>query len=246
MSELPRRSSEASDAYRAITETLRTRHSCRGFRSEPVPRRTLLDIFEAARSTASWCNAQPWKVWLLSGARLDQFRQALLTHIAATKPEPDFAWPREYRNEYLARRRECGFALYDAVGIAKGDREASGRQSRENFRFFGAPHLAIVTTDEALGVYGAIDCGAWTHTFMLAAESLGVATIAQASVAGHARWIRQHLGIGDDRQVICAISIGLEDTTHPANGFRTTRAPLDETLVFLDEALSTNRDSTAS
>jgi proline dehydrogenase len=40
--------------------------------------------------------------------------------------------------------------------VVRGDREASGRQARENFRLFGAPHVAIVTTDAALGTYGAV------------------------------------------------------------------------------------------
>ena len=40
----------------------------------------------------------------------------------------------------------------------------------------------IITTDEALGVYGVLDCGAWVNNFMLAARSLGIASIAQAAL----------------------------------------------------------------
>jgi hypothetical protein len=65
---------------------------------------------------------------------------------------PDFPFPREYHGVYLGRRRECGFQLYETVGIARGDRVASARQGRENFRLFGAPHVCIVTTDEGLGL----------------------------------------------------------------------------------------------
>ena len=53
---------------------------------------------------------------------------------------------------------------------------------------FGAPHVAIVTSDEALGVYGAVDCGAYVSNFMLAAHSLGVGSIAQAALAGRMQW----------------------------------------------------------
>jgi len=40
----------------------------------------------------------------------------------------------------------------ETVGIARGDRVASARQGRENFRLFGAPHVCIGTTDEGRGL----------------------------------------------------------------------------------------------
>ncbi|MFZ0140221.1 MAG: hypothetical protein WAL70_03985 [Aeromicrobium sp.] len=69
---------------------------------------------------------------------------------------------RGFTDEQVPRdvvERESGWQLYDAVGVAKGDREASALQMLRNFEFFGAPHAAIITTDAELVVYGAIDCG---------------------------------------------------------------------------------------
>jgi nitroreductase len=104
----------------------------------------------------------------------------------------------------------------------------------ENFRFFGAPHVAIVTTDEALGVYGAVDCGAYVANFMLAARALGVATVPQAALAGYSEMVRAQLGVGDDRRVVCGISFGYADEAHPANSYRTSRAAIDEAATFID------------
>ena len=109
------------------------------------------------------------------------------------------------------------------------------RQALENFRMFGAPHLALVTTDEALGAYGAIDCGGWVANFMLAAEALGVASIAQAAIAGHAGFVRAQLGLPADRQLVCGIAFGFADPDHPANAFRTGRAGLGEAVNWHDE-----------
>ena len=88
--------------------------------------------------------------------------------------------------------------------------------------------MAIVTTDAALGTYGAVDCGAYVTTFMLAAKALGVACIAQAALASHSPFVRAHFGIPNDRLILCGISFGYEDEAHPANRFRTSRAPLAE------------------
>ncbi|MEF7615912.1 nitroreductase [Aquincola sp. MAHUQ-54] len=217
---------EATDAADATTlaHLLTQRHSCRGFLPRPVPQATMDCIVAMAQRTASWCNAQPWQVHITRGGATERFRQALLAPEEDGEPGPDFDWPREYRGVYQARRRACGFALYDSVGITRGDREASARQARENFRLFGAPHVALVTTDEALGVYGAVDCGAYVANFMLAATSLGVASIAQAALAARPQRVRDFFGLGPDRLVVCGISFGYADRAHPANGFRTSRA----------------------
>jgi nitroreductase len=218
----------------ALERLLVARHSCRGFRADPVPDATIERVLSLAQRTASWCNAQPWQVVITKGAATDKFRTALCEHVAQNKAEPDIAYPREYRGRYQERRRVCGFQLYDAVGVARGDRVASQQQAFENFKFFGAPHVALISLDEALGAYGAVDCGAYVNNFMLAAESLGIATIAQASIASYAKFVRDHFGIGDDRLLVCAISFGYEERDHKANGFRTQRAPLDEVVTWVD------------
>lgn len=223
----------AAEPALALQALLDQRYSCRGFLPQEVPQATIERILQLAQRTASWCNAQPWQVVVTRGAATGRLREALLA--AQTQPpQPDFPWPREYHGVYQAQRRECGLALYDAVGVAKGDREASARQALENFRFFGAPHVAIVTSDEALGVYGAVDCGAFVSNFMLAATSLGVATVPQAALASRADVLRAQLGLAADRRVVCGISFGFADEAHPANGFRTTRAGLDEVLTWVE------------
>jgi nitroreductase len=221
----------AGDAE-ALSRLLAERYSCRGFKPQEVPRETIERILQTAQRTASWCNAQPWQLLITSGEETGRFRQALLDAAAAPSESPDFEWPREYHGPYRERRRECGMALYRSVGIEPGDRAASARQARENFRLFGAPHVAIVTTDEALGVYGAVDCGAWVANFMLAATSLGVACIAQAALASRPGLVRRHFGLPDDRRLVCGISFGHADDAHPANGFRTTRARLDDVVSW--------------
>ena len=207
-----------------LERLLAQRFSCRGFLSRPVPQATLERIVTLAQRTASWCNAQPWQVHITRADATERFRQAMLAPAQAGEPGPDFPWPREYRGVYQERRRECGLALYDSVGIARGDREASTRQGRENFRLFGAPHVALITSDAALDVYGAIDCGAYVANFMLAATGLGVASIGQAALASRPQRVRDFFGLPPDRRVVCGISLGYADPAHPANGFRTRRA----------------------
>src|SRR5260370_41994182 len=152
-----------------LEDLLASRFSCRAFRPDPVPRATIERIFTAAQRTASWCNSQPWQLAIASGTATKKFRDVV--YGAASSGEPNsggFPFPREYRGVYLERRRESGFQLYNSLGIPRGDKAGYAKQALENFNFFGAPHVAIVHTDEALGVYGAIDCGGYVTSFMLA------------------------------------------------------------------------------
>ncbi|MGA0565665.1 nitroreductase [Ancylobacter sp. VNQ12] len=213
-----------SDANAKVLEhLLRERHSCRGFRPDAVDDAVITRILGMAQMTPSWCNTQPWQVIVTRGAATGRFRDALLAHLDDPR-QPDIAFPARYDGVYGVRRRTSGFQLYAAVGIERGDREGSARQARENFRLFGAPHVAIVTTNAMLGTYGAVDCGGYVTSFMLAAQALGVTSIAQASLASLSPFVRTHFDIPPDRLILCGISFGYEDAVHPANAFRTERA----------------------
>jgi nitroreductase len=225
---------QASVEIEALERLLRDRHSCRDFRPGAVPDQVISRLLEAAQRTASWCNVQPWRVVVTKGEGTRRFCDALLAEVETRSPAPDFPFPREYRGVNQERRRECGFQLYSAVGVGRGEAEKAKAQFLENFRLFGAPHVAIITTDEALGVYGAIDCGGYVANFLLAAQALGLAAIAQAALATHSEFVRGWFGLGDDRRVICGISFGYEDEAHPANRFRTSRAALADVVTFIE------------
>jgi nitroreductase len=218
-----------------LEDLLAERFSCRAFKPEPVPRATIERILAAAQKTASWCNSQPWRLEIASGLATKRFRDVIYAAASSGRPNTgDFPFPREYRGAYLERRRESGFQLYNALGIPRGDKAAYARQALENFNFFGAPHVAIVHTDEALGVYGAIDCGGYVTSFMLAAQALGIATVPQAALAFHSEVVRRHFGLAEDRRVVCGISFGYPDGEHKANSYRTTRAAIADTVTFVD------------
>lgn len=206
-----------------LNAILSARYSCRAFFPYDVSQDTIIDIAQAAQKVPSWCNAQPWQLTITSGQATDRFRDALFTHALTNAPKPDMEWPNSYIGVYKDRRRACGIQLYGAVGVEKGDHAASAKQMMENYRLFGAPHVAIVTSPAELGPYGAMDCGGFVTAFTLAAAAKGVASIAQAAVAAHAPMVRDHFALPDDRLILCAISFGYANTDHPANSFRTQR-----------------------
>ncbi len=211
-----------------LDDLLSNRFSCRAFTSHPVPRDQIERIIDVAKKAPSWCNAQPWQVVVTEGPATENFRAALMAEVKTGSPKLDLEGPEAYPGVYGDRRRTVGWQLYDAVGVKKGDRAGSANQMLRNFALFDAPHVAILTSPRALGPYGAMDSGGFVLAFTLAARALGIDTIPQAAVANYAGFVRKYFGIGDDRIMLCAISFGYADHDHPANSFRTERAPLGD------------------
>lgn len=213
-----------------LEEVLAARWSCRAFQPKPVPRPVIEQIVKAAGHAPSWNNTQPWQLIVTDSNETDRLRGAFYAHAETTPPSPDLDWPEGYPGVLGERRRACGWQLYDALGIRKEDKAARGHQMMENFRFFGAPHLAVVTSPRMLGAYGAMDTGGFVTSFCLAAQAHGVATIAQAAVAAHAPFLRDWFDIDQERLILCGIAIGYADSDHPVNSYRTAREPTEAIL----------------
>lgn len=218
-----------------LEDALRARYSARRYKPEPVPEETLMRILTLAQRTPSWCNTQPWNLIITRGAGTVRFREALYAHArSGAAPAPDFPFPAAYEGVYKDRRKVCGVQLYQSLGIGKDDRAAAAEQSFENFRAFGAPHVAILTTEEKLGVYGLLDCGLYLQSFMLAARDARVDTIAQAALATYSPFIREYFGIDPARRIVCGLSFGYAEAEHPINQYRTERAEAGQAVRFVD------------
>lgn len=216
----------------ALERLLDGRWSCRGFLDKQVPRETIEQLLAIAQRTPSWCNTQPWHLEITSGEATVKLREALVASFDGSGT--DFDFPAQYTGVFQQRRRETGWQLYEAVGVEKGDRVASNAQMLKNFEFFGAPHVAILTTEADLGVYGAVDCGLYIDSFLLAAQALGLGAIAQAALAARGPFMREWFGLPDNRKVLCGISFGYADPDHPTATYRTSRADIESAATFVD------------
>lgn len=237
------RAGEWPEASNVLGDLLKARFSCRGYKPDQVPRVVIERMLGLAQLSASWCNSQPWQTIVTEGAGTERFRKALYDHAVADhasnggvpRMQPDFDFPTAYRGIYKDRQREVGWQLYESVGVTYGDRVASGKQALENYRFFGAPHVMVITSERDLGPYGAIDCGLYMGSMLLAAESLGLGIIPQAALATYTPLMHEYFGIPDSRMIVMGASFGYPAPDHPANNFRSKRSALSDVVQWVDQ-----------
>ena len=215
----------------ALETTLHARHSCRAYLPKPVAPSLIEQAVATAARAPSWCNAQPWQLIVTQEAETARLGTALHVHAQAHEMQPDLPWPENYTGQYKTRRFDCGMQLYDAASIAREDKPARMTQMLENFRFFVAPHMALITSPRELGAYGALDCGGFVTAFCAALTEAGLGSIPQAAPAGYAPFLRDWFGLPKDRLILCTVSFGYADTSAPINSFRTPRA---ETNTLID------------
>ncbi len=226
--------SDAPTAQSLVDWAITSRRSVRGFTPEPVPPATVREILAVASRAPSMTNTQPWRVHVLVGAVRDAMcREIVAAHAAGEHPEPEYAYyPREWVSPYLDRRRQIGWALYGLVGIARGDRQATARQHRRNYDFFGAPVGMIFTLHRALDYGSFLDLGMFLQNVMVAARARGLDTCPQAAFMNWHGIIRRHLAIPAEQVVICGLALGRADESEPANALVSPREPVDAFCTF--------------
>lgn len=226
--------SPTEDASAAVKHAITSRKSTRAFLPMPVDRSLIDELLLIAGTAPSGSNIQPWQVHVVSGQTRDRLSADLLAaHQRKESEDREYQYyPINWRSPYIERRRETGWGLYGTLNIAKGDREATARQHGRNFEFFDAPVVLIFALDNDLETGSWLDYGMFLQNIMVAARGCGLHTCPQAALANYPKIIRSHLGIGDDKIIVCGMSIGYEDTSDPVNRFQPSRMGLEEFVTY--------------
>jgi len=215
-----------------LDQTIRERRSVRGFLPKPVPREVLEEVLALAQHAPSNCNVQPWRVYIASGNTLEKLRAALLQEVTTASSPVMVAPIDEFLGVYREKQVACAVELYGKMRIERDDRVGRLNASLRNFQFFDAPHVAYICMAKSFGIGVALDVGMYVQTLMLAMQSRGISSCAQAALRAYPELVGEHLGIPDDEQILCGLSFGYEDPAVPANQTRQPRDPISSNVLF--------------
>lgn len=226
----------------SVDAAMLSRYSNRAFTSQPVERDVLHSLLQVAARAPSGTNTQPWKVYVLQGAKKDALVKTVCAAHDALAADPSLAtqykedydyYPEKWVSPYIDRRRECGFGLYGVLGLGKGDKAGMHAQHQQNFQFFGAPVGLMFTMDKVMGRGSLVDYGMFLQNVMLAARARGLHTCPQAAWNGFGKIVMPHIGAQDNEMLICGMSLGYADEGALVNTFATTRVDAQDFTTWL-------------
>lgn len=219
-----------------VFDAIDTRLSCRAFLDKPVDPDIVRDLLARAARAASGGNLQPWHVYALTGTPLAEIKQQVAAYLADHDPHAEETeypiYPKTMWEPYKARREEHGVQLYGALGVARSDAAGRLAQYKRNFAFFNAPVALLIAIDRKLGPGQWADLGGYIHALAFLARGYGLDTCPQESWARMHRIVRAFVKMPPEQMLFCAVAIGYADRAHPANSFRSPRAPVAEFCTF--------------
>ena len=219
-----------------VDDAISGRRSIRAYLDRPVPRDTIAKILAIAARAPSGTNVQPWHVFVVQGAKKSELTAELLSIAAAgsTDTREYNYYPEEWREPYLARRRACGFGLYNTLGIGRGDKGRMAEQHQRNWKFFDAPVGLFFSIDSYLEKGSWLDLGMFVQSVMLAARGEGLETCPQAAFAYQPTAVKRIVGIPANHTLVCGMSLGFEDKNDVVNSFVTDREPVENFTTWVE------------
>ena len=218
-----------------VSKALRSRISCRAFLDEPIPRKTVENILDLARTSASGGNLQPWHVYVLTGEPLRALLDDIAERIKSTPrgEEPEYrVYPKDLKEPYFSRRFKCGEDLYASIGVSREDKQGRLQQFFRNYTFFGAPVGLFFYIERNMLPPQWADMGIFLQSVMLAAREHGLHTCPQEAWAAWPRTVGEHIVPPADLMLFCGMALGRMDPKAAINSLRTDRAELSELAQF--------------
>ncbi|MER5544215.1 nitroreductase [Streptomyces sp. NPDC002589] len=218
------------DVYEAVA----SRRAVRAFTDAPVPHAALDRVLAAAARAPSGGNLQPWHVYVLTGAPLNELKKRTAERAEAGDPGDE----RQYRmyppgpgSPYRERRSAAAARRFEALGIRRGDAAARRAAVAANWRCFGAPCLVLCYIDRDMGAAQWADLGMYLQTVMLLLRAEGLHSCAQMAWSVYHRTVADVVAPPEGLVLFAGLSIGFADPSAPFA--RIDRAPLAETVTFL-------------
>ena len=218
-----------------LKATIKGRRSIRKFTSKEIPRETIREILETARWAPSWGNTQLWEFYVLTGKKLDEFREANHRSFVDGQTFPlDVPMHEVWPERLKARYGELGKIMLAAMNVKRDDKDARHRLYEDMTMLFGAPCLIVACIPgEILVEYAMLDIGLILQTICLLAYDKGIGTCIMAMSIRNPGLLRRILSIPADRKIVIGVVMGYPDEDLPLNNFERKRADISEYVKWV-------------
>ena len=211
-------------------ELMKERHSCRDFQSKEIPEETLKEILKIALDSPSWCNSQPWNLYVVSGKPLEEIRKEWISKYQHNiKGYSDL--PPVHRTEFTERGQKN--MAEDSKNYEKLTNDPGLAIFMEkSMRCFNAPVVVYLTLHKGHSKWSCYDLGGFGMALMLAAKDYGVDSVVAYDLAKYPDVLRKYAKIPDNEDICVGIALGYEKDSI-INKFRAKKNTLDKVCHFV-------------
>lgn len=212
------------------------RRSIRGYKKDPIPREILEEIIHIAKHAPSSMNTQPWHFHVLTGEPLERIRKGNTEKMmAGSSVDREIKLNHGYEGPHRERQIEIAVQLFEAMGIARDDKERRLDWVMRGFRQFDAPVSIVITVDKALAddTIAHFDCGAATYGLVLAAWSKGIGSVINGQGIMQSSVVRENANIPEDQVIMTCVAMGYPDDSFVANDVKSRRSPNEQVASFI-------------
>ena len=210
-------------------ELMKERHSCRKFQSKKIPEEVLKDIISISLMSPSWCNSQPWTIYVATGNTLEEIRKEWISK--NKEKVKGYADINPGHRTDFSERSQATMAKFFKIGdnlTNKNELEES------NADFFNAQAMVYLTLNKGHQPYSVLDLGGIEMAIMLAAKDHGVDSIPAYTTIMYPDVLRKYLKISDKEDIVIGVALGYEEKCD-ANDYRANKFKIDEVCKFIDE-----------
>lgn len=225
-----------------VIEGIYARRTTRAFlRDRDIPEEVIRELVEIAGRAPSWASAQPWEVYVATGKKMDEIRDAYayeLTNNFSGKfefsdiPGPGFDdWedtPLCVENMAIWKKNRL-----DVMGVT--NEEYGNIMGGLTMCQLNAPVCVFLCLNKSLTPYSFYDLGAFGQTLMLAATEKGIDSAATYLSVLFGDVLHKSLGIPDNTNVVLGISLGYADKEHIINKPDAKQMAVDQYLKIVSE-----------
>jgi nitroreductase len=209
---------------------MKDRHSARDFQSKEIPEETLKKIITIALDSPSWCNSQPWKVYVVTGKTLEEIRKEWIAkNEEKIKGYADLQ--PVHRTEFSER---CQKNMEEEFKLIKEQTKDPEMTSfwRKNIECFNAPAVVYLALHKGHSKWSCYDLGGFGMALMLAAKDLGVDSVVAYELVKYPDVLRKYVKIPDDEDIAVGIALGYENDDI-VNKFRAKKSKLEDVCQFI-------------
>ena len=202
---------------------MKERHSARDFLQKEIPEETVKEIIKIALNSPSWCNSQPWNVYVVSGKPLEEIKKEWIS-----KNEQKI---KGYADLQPVHRTEFMEEEFKLIKETTNDPELTAFW-RKNIECFNASVIVYLTLHKGHSKWSCYDLGSFGMSLMLAAKDFGVDSVVAYELAKYPDVLRKHAKIPENEDICVGIALGYENDDG-VNKFRAKKNTIDDVCHFV-------------